>query len=420
MWVRKRLDIGWSDLSFGISRSCVPQDRGAIRGRIEQGWCGSGDALACLSVRSGFDLLLESLQLPPGSEVLLSALTIGDMVRLVQQHGLVPVPVDIDVPRTAPDLELLRSAITPRSRAIVVAHLFGGKAEMGPILEAARQHGLLVIEDCAQAFAGDAYRGHPEADVSMFSFGPIKTATALGGGVLRIADDTLREKMRRAQAAWPVQSRRAYLGRLLKYCVLKAFCGPSAFGLLVRVCRVLRRDHDRLINGAVRGFAGPGFLKRIRRQPSAPLLALIERRLERFDPGRLATRTAKGELLVQLLAGRIECPGARMVGHTHWVFPVLADDPDRLIAALAKAGFDATRNQSLVVVTPADDRPWLDPGTARAMLARTVFVPLYAAMPTKAIRRMAEVILQTSAARPPGEPCVPVEQSPDVQAMLPS
>jgi len=64
----------------------------------------------------------------------------------------------------------------PRVKAIVPVHLYGHPANMPAIMEIARRHDLRVIEDCAQAFVGSAYAGHPDSDCALFSFGPIKTA----------------------------------------------------------------------------------------------------------------------------------------------------------------------------------------------------------------------------------------------------
>jgi hypothetical protein len=73
MWSRKRLDIGWIDLLFGAFRVCFPLNRETAARQVEAIWPSSDNALACLSVRSGFDLLLGVLGLPRGSEVLVSA-----------------------------------------------------------------------------------------------------------------------------------------------------------------------------------------------------------------------------------------------------------------------------------------------------------------------------------------------------------
>jgi len=393
MWARKRLDVGWTDLAFGLLHACLPADRWAAQRRVERAWSGSGDALACLSVRSGFDLLLGALALPPGSEVLVSAITIRHMVEIIEHHGLVPIPVDLDVDRLAPRMDVMRRAVTPATRAVLVAHLFGSRIPLEPILALAEKHGLLVIEDCAQAFAGAQYQGHPRADVSMFSFGTIKKATALGGAVLTVRDPRLLQQMRLRQASYPVQSRRSYVRRLLKYGALKAWSSRVAFGVLISALRAMGRDPDRAINGSVRGFRTGGLLERIRQRPSAPLLAVLERRLRTFDVHRLEDQREKGELLARLLNHRVACPAATVVPHTHWVFPILVDHPKQVLAGLRQAGFDATQGQSLWVVAPPRDRPWLEPTAARDVLSHVVFLPLYPEMSTRAIRRMAQVVL---------------------------
>ena len=402
MWVRKRFDIAWSDLALGVLNTCLPRDRAAIQRDIEEFWSASDDTLAFLSVRSGFDLLLKYAELPPGSEVLISAITIKDMVRIVEHHNLVPVPVDLDLDSLAPKLDVLRRAITPKTRAILVAHLCGSRVPMEPIIKLAGEHKLLVIEDCAQAFAGRQYKGHPESDVSMFSFGPIKTATALGGAVLRVRRRQLLRRMRQQQATYPVQGRFSYFRRLLKYSAMKAGSVRPFLALVVRACRLIRFNHDHLFNGSARSFPGPRFFSRIRQQPCTPLLALLRRRLQTYDPRRLAQRASKGELLVRLLHDRVPCPGAAASGHTHWVFPVRVDDPAGVISSLAAAGFDATQGQSMIVVPPPPDRPELDPRAARDGMAKIVYLPFYPEMPTRSLERMAKVLLRQCGPLPAG------------------
>ena len=201
MYSRKRFDIGWTDLAAGLA-ACASADDGQHAAASVERWFdgGAGDALATLSVRSGLDLYLAELALPRGSEVLMSALTIPDMARVVEHHGLVVVPVDVDPATLAPRPESWRRAAGPRTRAAILAHLFGARVPIDPLLELRRERGVLVLEDCAQAFSGPDWHGDPQADVSMFSFGPIKTATALQGGVLRVRDRRLLARMRAEHA----------------------------------------------------------------------------------------------------------------------------------------------------------------------------------------------------------------------------
>lgn len=389
---RKRLDIGWSDLLFGMIRCLAPGDRAAVRERIERSWSSAGAegaSLACLSVRSGFDALLAVLALPPGSEVLMSALTIRDMTRIVEEHGLVPVPVDLDPRSLTVRPESLARAVTPKTRAIVVAHLFGSRMPMEPVVRFAREHGLLLIEDCAQAYTGDEYRGHPDSGVSLFSFGPIKTATALAGGMLRFRDRSLCERVRERQSQWPVQSGRTFMTRLWKYSFLKLLTYRPVFTLFVLGCKASGASHDAVISGSVRGFAGPGFFEKIRQQPSAPLLRLLERRFRNFDRSTIVKRTALARQAIDLMPA-LERPGDEASVHTYWVFPVLHDDPERLIHHLWARGIDATRGaSSLCVVAPPADRPEVNPVESIEMFARLLYVPTYAGLESRDVERLA-------------------------------
>jgi dTDP-4-amino-4,6-dideoxygalactose transaminase len=392
MWSRKRLDVGWLDLAYGAVRCFSPADQETAEHRLLARWADGGDAIACLSVRSGFDLSLSALALPPGEEVLVSAVTIPDMLEIIRAHGLRAVPVDLEPATMVPRLDVLNRAITPATRAILAAHLFGGRIELERISAIAREHGLLLFEDCAQAYCGPAYRGHPRADVSMFSFGPIKTATALGGAIIRVRDAALRQAMRTRQAAYPVQSRLALLRRIGKYACLKRLSTPIAFGLLVSACLAAGLDLDRLLNGSVRGFAQGDLLSQLRRRPSAALLALLERRLRRFDVERLEARIAASRAIIERLSDAAGFPAAAAAEHCHWVTPIRVDEPRRLILALREAGFDATQGRSLCVVPAPADRPELDPRAARDTMAGIVFLPCYPEMPPAAVERLIRVL----------------------------
>jgi len=408
MWARGRFDISWSDLAFGLLRCAWPSDRDHLQRRLERLWSPAEDALACYSVRSAFDMLLRGLALPPGSEVLFSALNVGGMLRVVERLELVPVPVDLDLDHLAPRLDRLEHAITARSRVLVVAHLFGARIELDPILEVARRRGLFVVEDCAQAFEGVGDTGHPRADASLFSFGPLKTATALGGALARVADPELRERMRRAQAGYPVQTRRSYLSRLVRFIGLKTLTYRSTSAALFLLTRLTRADLDRNLELAARSLTREKVASRpgrpshkLQRRPGAPMLAVLERRLRRAPERRIEARRRAGRRLLSGLEGAVVCPGARNARHGFWLFPVLAKDRTALIRALRAEGFDAAPVVSLRAVPAPEDRPDLDPVVAREFLAQVVFVPCYAAMGERALDREAGLLRRESGALEP-------------------
>jgi perosamine synthetase len=396
---RKRLDIGWTDLLFGLGACLWPGSRERMCRRLERLWSPEGNGLACLSVRSGFDALLSELDLPRGSEVLVSAITIRDMTRILEEHGLVPVPVDLDMRALAVDPESLARAVTPRSRAILVAHLFGSRMPLEPVLSAAREHGLFVIEDCAQAYCadycGDDYRGHPECGVSLFSFGPIKTATALAGGLLRFRDRSLRDRVVERQADWPVQGRGRFLTRICKYSLLKLLSYRPVFSLFYFGCRLTGASHDAVISGSVRGFsgtgAGAGFFGRIRQRPSFPLLALLARRLKQDGRG-IEERAALARRAIGLMPS-VERPGDQAPWHTHWVFPIQEEEPEMLIPSLWARGFDATRGaSSLCVVDPPADRPETEPSQARQAFSRLLYLPVHPGLRRRDVERLARAV----------------------------
>jgi dTDP-4-amino-4,6-dideoxygalactose transaminase len=307
------------------------------------------------------------------------------------------VPVDLDMRTLTVDPESLARAVTPRSRAILVAHLFGSRMPLEPVLSAAREHGLFVIEDCAQAYCGDGYRGHSECDVSLFSFGPIKTATALAGGLITFRDRSLRDRVEERQASWPVQGRGRFLTRIGKYSFLKLLSYRPVFSLFYRGCRLAGASHDAIISGSVRGFAGPGFFGRIRQRPSFPLLALLARRLKRCDSQGIEDRAALARLAIGLMP-TVERPGDRAPWHTHWVFPIQEDEPEMLIPSLWARGFDATRGaSSLCVVDPPADRPEMEPAQARRAFSRLLYLPVHPGLRDRDVERLAQAVQESKA-----------------------
>lgn len=348
-----------------------------------QSWSSRGDFLITLSVRSAFDLLLRALQLPQGSEVLLSALTVPDMVRIVHMHGLVPVPVDTDGVGNIDRLSL-RQAISPQTRMIVVAHLFGGQIALDDALEIAKEHQLLIVEDCAQSFHRVGDSAHSASDVAMFSFGPIKTASALGGAVARVKSPELRERMAKLLVGDPVQSNFSFMLRVARFAALHLLSGKRGAAITRYCVERLGGDFDSLVNSVVRGFASSQLLAQLRRQPSAPLLRLLRRRWRSYDFGRIINRTILGRHLDRRIG--LEHGAA----HSYWVFPIFVRDPTAVRDRLRKAGFDATCQARMAVVPAIDDVR--APTSADTLWKNVVFLPWYPDMPQQAVDAMADLI----------------------------
>jgi dTDP-4-amino-4,6-dideoxygalactose transaminase len=239
----------------------------------------------------------------------------------------------------------------------------------------------------------------------MFSFGPIKTATALGGAVLRVRDVDLREKMALLQHAYPQQSRRAYLARLGKYLSFRVLSKRLAYGALVRAYCALGIDYDAAFSHAAHSFGQNNFFNRIRRRPCGPLMSLLERRLKRFDQRGLArlARRAKcgGELARQLPAGMVV--GADNPSHTFWALAARVSNRQEVLTALRAAGFDATARSSLVPITGPHDG--MANGQRRATwLDETIFLPNGDDMTDGEWLRMSTLLREIARAIPVFEP----------------
>jgi dTDP-4-amino-4,6-dideoxygalactose transaminase len=157
-------------------------------------------AIACNSGTDALVLGLRALGIRPGDEVITTPFTFYATAEAISLVGAEPVFVDIE-PRTFNiDPSQIPAALTPRTKAVVPVHLFGHAADLDPILELSRRHGLTVLEDVAQAFGG-RYRGRPLGSIGhagAFSFYPTKNLGAFGdAGLLATNDDHVAELARK-------------------------------------------------------------------------------------------------------------------------------------------------------------------------------------------------------------------------------
>src|SRR5215213_1496704 len=401
VYARHRLDISVGDISFGVVWCGLPWRREKLEVEVLRQCSLEEEGLACFSVRSGWDLWLGAQGLRAGDEVLVSAITHPDMVRIIQEHGLLAVPVDIDPGTLVPRPWMLEAALTPRTRVVLVAHIFGGRMHLRGVAKFARERGLLLVEDCAQAFQGPERIGDPAADVCMYSFGTLKTSTALGGAVLRVRDREVLGRMRGIQASYPAHGRGGYLKKLLKVLGLVAVSRPRPCGLLARACRRFGSDLDALVGGVVRGFPpnepAATFFRNLRHRPCAPLLVMLFRRLRSFDWERLARRASTGERFARRLRVVDLHPGRQSLQRTHWLFPVVVEDPETLVAGLPRRGLDASQATSSIAVVDAPEGR-SSPAEASLMMSRVVFVPVYPELPSQAFDVMADLINDCAAA----------------------
>lgn len=353
-------------------------------------------ALVTFSARSAWDLALTAFDFPAGSEIIMSAVTIPDMKRIAEAHGLVVIPIDLDPDTMAPRVDLYERAFSPRTRAVILAHLLGGSFDLAPYADIADAYEVPVIEDRAQAFVGADDWGSDRAMISLYSFGSIKTATALGTGVAIVRDLLLRQKMEEIQSQWPFQDARAFARKAAKYLAVQGFRLPQVYAAVANVADRGERGLDGFIARTVKGFRAAStdqLLALLRQRPAGAQVSLLRKRFTTFDSARLVARAERGELLMRELS--LVC---RVLGHdqphrTHWLLAVCVRDPRGLIVRLRAAGFDATQGATTIgaIDAPAD-RMQFDPKGIRGAMSNAVFIPAYPEMPAHAAATMLNVI----------------------------
>lgn len=169
---------------------------GRAVGEFEEAFANYCDATYAIGVDSGYsalELILRAYDIGPGDEVITVANTFVATVLAITMCGAKPVLVDADPITYNLDPNQLEAAITPATRAIMPVHLYGQPADMAPIVEIARKHGLLVFEDAAQGH-GARYHGRRVGtlgDAAAFSFYPGKNLGAYGDGGAVVTNDSI-------------------------------------------------------------------------------------------------------------------------------------------------------------------------------------------------------------------------------------
>lgn len=184
---------------------------------------GSAHAVSCSSGTAALHLAVAAVDPAPGDEIIVPPISdMGSVLPIIAQNA-VPIFADLDPATGCLDPEDVRRRITPRTRAILVVHLFGGAAKLRELREIADAAGILLIEDCAQAYLA---RERPEEPVvgtvghlGCFSLQQSKHITTGDGGLVLTDDPQLARAMRLfADKAWPRDTgERTYLSFALNY-----------------------------------------------------------------------------------------------------------------------------------------------------------------------------------------------------------
>lgn len=167
-------------------------------------YLGAKHVIACANGTDALQIAMMALDLQPGDEVITTSFTFLATVEVIALLKLKPVLVDVTADTFTIDIDSLKKAITPKTKAIVPVHLFGQCADMEALMQVAAEHNLYVIEDNAQAIGADytfsngaKQKAGTIGDIGTTSFFPSKNLGCYGdGGALFTNSDALAEKIR--------------------------------------------------------------------------------------------------------------------------------------------------------------------------------------------------------------------------------
>ncbi len=324
------------------------------------------------SVRAAWDLILQVKHLPRGSEIIMSGINIKHMKEIVEAHGLVPVFADIDPNTLLPSLAEIASKRTNRTAGVLCDHLFGTWSPLTGMAEWCRAENLFLIEDCAQAFMGKNFLGTPGATATLFSFGTIKRASALGGAVAIVRDASLRKKMLQIEIDYEEQSNDKLKRKAGKILALKAACEQHAYKAIMKGLQWKFGTHEEVLRNAVRGFPGGTVPEIFRIRPNAMQRQLVKESWNASDQKNWESRGKK--IFAEAKAAGISVSaflGHKAQIHSFWLLPITSEQPEEAMLQARQLGWDATRGVTSMTALAND------PNTMAArILEKIVYLPI--------------------------------------------
>jgi perosamine synthetase len=197
-------EIGEEEIALVVDALRKGEISGSFGGYIpkfEEGfaaYCGAKHGIAVTSGTTALEVAVAAAGVTAGDEVLVSACTNIATALAVYRNNAITVPVDSERETWNLDLDLVESLITPRTKAIIPVHIYGHPVDMDRLAQIAKKHGIVVIEDAAEAHGAEVRGKRVGAlgDMGCFSFYANKIITTGEGGMVTTNDDALAKKLR--------------------------------------------------------------------------------------------------------------------------------------------------------------------------------------------------------------------------------
>ena len=398
------IDMEWACLLHLVPELIKPSDRTAMIKDIEHIFLSNPEKeklLMTLSVRTAWDLFLSVMEWPLGSEIIVTAINIPEMTKVVRYHGHIPIPIEVDKEGLKPNLKDIEAAITPQTKAIMLSYVFGAEFDLTEIIKLAKRHNLYVIEDSAECYHGPKASGHPDADMTLFSFGTIKTMTAYGGGLAVIRNnEVLYRKMKYTLENYPHAGNKFYAKKTAKNMfpmIATQSVTLNRYGRWV-LNYLLNYDHREMIVSMVRGFPdeSKGFLNKFRKQVPTAMIAMLLLRLRRFSADGFEKKVQDlRDVQDMLVRNNVVIPAHEKKNRYYWAYPFIADDKSLAYEKLQNRGVDAYLRSTQIkpVDSPVGSR-YKEPEKTKEFFERILYLPIHLGVPRESMFKIAEEVVE--------------------------
>ncbi len=343
IYPRHNIDLNLSSLFNGLLSYFIPLNRNKIEKEIISFWEKRENVKISFSVRTSFDSFLTAMNLPKDSEILMSAINIKHMVEIADNHNLKIIPMDIKLNDLSVSLKNFDKIISNKTKILVFAQLFGSIVDLKELSVLCKKNDIILIEDCAQAFKGKEYQGSVHADLSLFSFGTIKSSAALGGAIVLSNSSKYLDLIDSVEKNYLNRGEFWFFKRIIKYIFIKFTSQPIVYGLFIKFLILFNIDVEQTINGFTRSFSKGKLTDQIRYIPPTHMLNILNIRLKNNKNSDYIKRENDARLLLKKLENLVVVPSISTENHSFWVIPILVNDTDSLQKLLLKNGFDSTK-----------------------------------------------------------------------------
>lgn len=372
LYARKKIDITYSKIFFGfiyfISNLLFPYFLKKTSKKIYAKLSSQGHAVAGLSCRTLFDAYLRSLTLTNKSEIIFSEINIPHMREIALHHKLKITTVPIDRYTLKIDIKDLKNRINKNTKIVLVAHLFGALTninEVADYLKSTHPH-IKLIEDYAEAFYDlESYKKCAYADMSLISFGKIKTKTSLGGGLAVFKSNRDYNKVKDIIGSYPTVSPYKFPKNLITILAYKFISTPLCYFLFYKTVNLFTNFDNFIINSS-RGFKPGNLIHQIRKSPDNAHLKLLYTQLTSTNNKSLIQRIRTGEEINQRL--KFEMAGSYAERRTWWIAPIIIDNPKLFCSYLRKNHIDSTAISTQLKYIGQEKNHWYN---------NVVYIPAY-------------------------------------------